>query len=204
MVLTRVVRLGLAFALALLAESVYAQAEAAPAVQRSGTPETMKLSISLGGDGIRSPVVGLDFNRTRVFKETDEYSADRSVFEQDSRGAVHESVLRTRVQEVRVARRIGKKKNEVLYLAVNVATEARSQKFNLRLTLTGSGTEVWSWQDEVKLGVSKGAVAAVGVLALASPEKARTLEFEVPLRTETKAALMTNAILEVELDLAEE
>jgi hypothetical protein len=165
----------------------------------------MKLTVSLSGDERLVPVLELEPGRTRVFKETSEFHVEtvRSEERREAGRRVVEQIRqKTWIPEVHVGKRLGKKKQLELSIAVALQTDAVRQKLDLRVGLVGSGREVWYWQDQLVLGV-KAADVAMGALAAANAEKAETIELIVPLASDLIADLSNDPKLEIYLSLVE-
>jgi hypothetical protein len=186
-----------ALALLLLAVPALAQVTAehvAPAKDLDLEPgtDTLKLTISLGGDDKRLSILALEPNRTRIFKETAEHFLQTTQTDEDDDGGtktIETTVEKTRVTEVKIGKRIGKKKREELVIGAMLETESIRQKVNVRFALVGGGREAWSWSDHIVLGMTGADIAMGGALAAGAAQKAKPVDIAIPLTDELKAAL---------------
>jgi len=146
----------------------------------------MELTIPLGADAKRPAVVDLEMNHSRRFTQTAQFVVDRM-----------------QVTEVRVGKRLGRKKQEELLITASLVTEWFRQKVDVSLALLGSGHQAWFWNDRVVLGMKAGDIIAGGALGAANASKDQKVEVSVPLTPELRQALSTDPQLKVTISIVD-
>ncbi|HZF11099.1 MAG TPA: hypothetical protein VFE33_20095 [Thermoanaerobaculia bacterium] len=146
----------------------------------------MKLTVPLGGDEKHRSVVDLDINHSRRFTDTAQFVVDRM-----------------RVTEVRVGKRLDRKKQEELLITAYLVTEWFRQKLDVSLVIVGSGHEAWSWKDRIVLGMKAIDVIKGGALGVANASKDQKIEVPVPLTPELRQALATEPQLQIVISVVE-
>lgn len=146
----------------------------------------MELTIPLGADAERPAVVDLEVNHSRRFTETAKFVVDRM-----------------QVTEMRVGKRLGRKKQEELLITAYLATEWFRQKVDVSFALFGSGQQAWSWKDRVVLGMKAGDIIAGGALGAANASNDQKVEMSVPLTPELRQALSTDPQLKVTVSIVD-
>jgi len=176
----------LAFTTTVSAQVTAEHVEPTPSPAPTEVQSPMKLTIPLGGDEKRAGVLDLEVNHSRRFTETAKFVVDRM-----------------QVTEVRVGKRLGRKKEEELLITAFLATEWFRQKVDVSLTLLGRGGQAWSWNDRVVLGMKAGDILAGGALGAASPSKSQKVEAVVPLTAELRQALASDPQLQIVISIVE-
>jgi hypothetical protein len=162
----------------------HVEPSAAPAPTEVKSP--MRLTIPLAGDERRGAVVDLEVNHSRRFTDTAQFIVDRM-----------------QVTEVRVGKRLGRKKQEELLITAYLVTEWFRQKVDVSLALVGSGHEAWSWKDRIVLGMKAGDVIGGGGLGIANSSKGQKLEVSVPITLELRQALASEPSLQIVVSIVE-
>ena len=154
--------------------------EPTPAPSPTEVQSPMELTIPLGADAKRPAVVDLKVNHSRRFTETAQFVVDRM-----------------QVTEVRVGKRLSRKKQEELLITAYLVTEWFRQKVDVSFGLLGSGQQAWTWKDRVVLGMKAGDIIAGGGLGAANASKDQKVEVSVPLTPELRQTLSTNPQLKI-------
>ncbi len=139
----------------------------------------------LAGDERRAGVVDLEINHSRRFTETAQFVVDRM-----------------QVTEVRVGKRLGRKKQEELLITAYLATEWFRQKVDVSFALLGSGHEAWPWKDRIVLGMKAGDVIGGG-LGIANASKGQKLEVSVQITPELRQALASDPSLQIVVSIVD-
>jgi hypothetical protein len=160
--------------------------------------EKITATVSLEGDDKRPRILDLEPNRTRVFKEM----AGDAVVRTERDGDEIET-NKTYIAEVRVGKKLDRKKKEALFVGATFSTEAIRQRIRVEFTLTGAGKKAWSYEERVVLGLTGGDIAMGGAFAAAAAEKSKPVEMVIPLTDELRAALATEATLEVQMQMVD-
>jgi hypothetical protein len=176
----------LALAQILSAQVTAEHVEPNPAPSPTEVQSPMKLTIPLGADEKHASVVDLQVNHSRRFTDTAQFVVDR----------MH-------VTEVRVGKRLDRKKHEELLITAYLVTEWFRQKIDVSLTVLGSGREAWSWKDRVVLGMKASDVIGGGALGIANASKDQKVEVPVPLTPEIRQALATDPQLQIVISIVE-
>lgn len=151
--------------------------EPTPTPSPTQVQSPMELTIPLGADEKRDAIVDLKVNHSRRFTETAQFVVDRM-----------------QVTEVRIGKRLGRKKQEELLITAYLVTEWFRQKVDVSIVLLGSGRQAWSWKDRVVLGMKAGDIITGGALGAANASKDQKVEVSVPLTTELRQALATHSL----------
>ena len=170
----------------LSAQVIAEHVEPTPTPSPAEVQSPMELTIPLGGDGKRSAVIDLEVNHSHRFTETAQFVVDRM-----------------QVTEVRVGKRLGRKKQEELLITAYLVTEWFRQKVDISLALVGAEHQVWSWNDRVVLGMKAGDIIAGGGLGAANASKDQKVEVSVPLTPELRQALATEPQLKVVISIVD-
>jgi len=176
----------LALAAPLVAQVTAEHVEPTPPPAPTEVQSPMKLTIPLGADEKHAAVVDLEVNHSRRFTETAKFVVDR----------MH-------VTEVRVGKRLDRKKQEELLITAYLVTEWFRQKVDVSLALLGSGREAWSWKDRVVLGMKATDVIAGGALGAANASKDHKVEVSVPLTPELRQTLATDSQLRLVISIVD-